>query len=233
MIHIRPSVDRGFFDHGWLKTFHSFSFGDYRDERYMGYRFLRVINEDKIAKGEGFGTHGHQNMEIITFVISGELAHKDSMGNGSSIRPGEFQYMSAGKGVTHSEFNYSQTDETHLFQLWILPNKVNTEPRYTQVHVDHLAKLNQLAWVVGPDQSGAPIEVYQKANMYVSLLEANQKLTFDSKQEMPYLYVQILSGIVSLNNHELKAGDAMALSQESKLEINSREDAQFLLFEMA
>ena len=226
MIDIRRSTNRGYFDHGWLKTFHSFSFGDYHNPDRMAFGPLRVINEDFILKGSGFGTHSHRNMEIITCVLSGELAHKDSMGNGSGIKPGEFQYMSAGSGVTHSEFNFSQEPQTHLYQIWIVPNQTETKPRYSQVHIKDEDKFNRFALVAGPHESGAPIEIHQNAKMYVSNINLPQQLTFEPGPAYSKCYIQVMSGKLNIKDHILLAGDACAFTQEKLIQVSTSESAE-------
>lgn len=234
MIKPRPSNERGFFDFGWLKTHHTFSFGDYVDRNFMGFSALRVINDDYIAQGKGFGTHGHQNMEIITYVISGELAHKDSMGNGSSILPGDVQYMSAGSGVTHSEFNNSKTDTTHLLQIWILPNVKGATPRYDQKQVSRESKKNNLKLIVSEKGEENSIAIRQDAKVYASVLECGSQLTHHY-QPGRHGYVQLISGSLQLNKDVvLNAGDGAFISDESSLKIDSTSDetAEFLLFDL-
>lgn len=230
---LRPSNERGSFDFGWLKTNHTFSFADYRDPNHMGFRSLRVINEDFIAPAKGFGTHGHNDMEIVTYVIRGSLSHKDSMGNGSSIHPGDVQYMSAGTGVTHSEFCESKTEETHLLQIWILPNQKGYTPRYDQKQFLRDQKLNQLCLLVGDDGSGAPIEVHQDLKLFASILQQNQNISY-SLQSDRHAWLQLIRGQLSVGSSTLSAGDGLAISEESNLAIQATHDeAEFLLFDLA
>lgn len=230
---LRASRERGYFDFGWLKTSHTFSFGDYRDPNHMGFRSLRVINEDFIAPAKGFGTHGHNDMEIVTYVIRGSLSHKDSMGNGSSIHPGDVQYMSAGTGVTHSEFCESKTEETHLLQIWILPNQKGYTPRYNQKQFSRDQKLNQLCLLVGDDGSGAPIEIHQDIKLYASVLPQQKSLTYALSPQR-HAWLQLIRGQLSVGSTFLSAGDGLAVSAESNLTLHSMKgDAEFLLFDLA
>lgn len=229
---IRRSSERGYLDHGWLQTYHSFSFGSYHDPKHMGFRDLRVINEDKIQAGKGFGTHSHQDMEIISYVLSGSLAHKDSMGNGSSIPPGEFQYMSAGTGVTHSEFNHSEVQVTHLLQIWILPNKSAYEPRYAQVGIAQKEKTDQLKLVVANDGSGAPIEIHQDVSLYNSILSPKKSIEYPLSQDR-HAWLQVIRGNLSVNNEDLSDGDAIAFSEETLLQIQNKDsESEILLFDL-
>ena len=180
MIQIRKAGERGHFDHGWLNTFHTFSFGDYHDGRHMGFRSLRVINEDRVQPGQGFGTHGHRDMEIISYVLEGELAHKDSMGTGSVIVPGDVQYMSAGSGVRHSEFNASKTEVTHFYQIWIVPNAEGAPPRYDQKRFDDAARTGQLRLIASSDGADGSIAVRQDVKVYASILEPGGSLVADA-----------------------------------------------------
>ncbi|MCB0308779.1 MAG: pirin family protein [Bdellovibrionales bacterium] len=231
MILIRQSQDRGHFNFGWLDTFHSFSFGDYRDPEHMGFRNLRVINEDKIQPAKGFGTHPHKNMEIITYVTKGELAHKDSMGNGSSILPGEVQYMSAGSGVTHSEFNKSKEETTHLLQIWIIPDREDTDPRYNQKSISKAQKKNRLYRIVGPDGSNAPIEIYQDVTVYASILDVDVE-TFHTFESNRYGWLQVVSGSLICNGKTLRAGDGASISDERDVKFKATIETEFLLFDL-
>ncbi len=232
MITLRKSKDRGHSDHGWLNTFHSFSFAEYTDPNFKGFHSLRVINEDFIAGGRGFGTHAHRDMEIITYLISGELAHKDSMGNGSVIHTGDMQYMSAGSGVEHSEFNPSPTIAAHLLQIWIFPTAKGLKPRYDQRHFTRESKLNQLRLMVSGDADPGLIQINQDANVYSSILESAQSL----KKSVPtekQAWIQLISGKLELNGHTLEAGDGAAISEEKELTFqNGNRESEFLLFEL-
>lgn len=232
MITIRKAEDRGQFDHGWLKTAHSFSFANYYDNRFLGFRDLRVINEDHVQEGVGFSTHPHKDMEIITYLLDGEIAHKDSMGHGSVIKTGDVQYMSAGTGVTHSEFNPSPKIQAHLLQIWILPNVRGTEPRYGQKHFPKAEKLNQLRLVASPDGQEGSLAIRQDVSLYASILEPGKMV------ELPmhpgrYAWIQVASGSVIVNGSELKAGDGASISKEPKLVLKAGSElSEFLLFDL-
>ncbi len=229
MIQLRKSEDRGHFDHGWLNTYHTFSFAEYRDPKFTGFRDLLVINEDRVAPGKGFGTHSHQDMEIITYIVSGALQHKDSMGNGSLIRQGDIQYMSAGKGVTHSEFNPSQTESVHLLQIWILPHTKKLDPRYAQLNFSDQDKYGRLKKVVSSDGAESSIAIRQDVNIYASLLDANNELKLPL-QSHRYGWLQIVRGGVIVQATVLNAGDGAALQMESEITITAREQPTELLF---
>jgi len=232
MITIRPSEERGPADFGWLKARHSFSFGNYYDPRHMGFRNLRVINEDRVAAGAGFPTHGHRDMEIVTYLLDGELEHKDSMGNGEVIRPGEVQAMSAGTGVLHSEFNPSDANPTHLLQIWLLPDKQGHTPRYDQKVFGRDEKLNKLRLVVSPDGADDSIVIHQDSKIYASILEAGKSVSLDLAPKR-HAWVQVARGEVALGENVLKAGDGAAISDLAKLEIKGIADAsEFLVFDL-
>lgn len=232
MIKFRPSEKRGSAEHGWLHAKHSFSFADYYDPENMGFRSLRVINEDRVEPGEGFPTHGHKDMEIITYVIAGALEHKDSMGNGSIIKPGDVQYMSAGSGVRHSEFNHSQSEITHLLQIWILPNKGNYQPRYNQKSFSVAERTNNLKLVVSGDEKDDVIHVHQDARIFASLLEGGRSVEYKSSKERG-LWLQLVRGEISVNGQNLNAGDAVEAAEEPVLKISAQKNAEFLLFDLA
>ncbi|MCB1214619.1 MAG: pirin family protein [Deltaproteobacteria bacterium] len=228
----RPSQERGHLNFGWLDTYHSFSFGDYHDPQWVHFRSLRVINEDYIEPNQGFPTHSHQDMEIITYVLEGELSHKDSMGNGSKIPAGEFQYMSAGTGVTHSEYSHPKS-KTHLLQIWIFPDQKDYTPRYQQCQIDSAEKLNQLCQVIGPDGSGKPIEIHQDTKLFNSVLEEGKNLTYPIQKDR-HLWLQLIRGELACGETQLKAGDGLGLSEEEKLEVKSlKGEAEFLLFDLS
>ena len=238
MITLRKAADRGYADHGWLKSFHSFSFADYHDPAYMGFGSLRVINEDRIAPGTGFGTHGHRDMEIVSYVLSGELAHKDSMGNGQAgaavsgvIKPGDVQRMSAGRGVMHSEFNHAPKDTTHFLQIWIEPNVRGIEPGYEQKHFDAGAKQGVLRLVASPDGRDGSVTIHADAAIYSGLFDGAQSLTrvLDSARKT---YVHLVRGSASVNGQALQAGDALRLENESELSIDKGVDAELLMFDL-
>jgi redox-sensitive bicupin YhaK (pirin superfamily) len=234
MITLRPADERGHFDHGWLNTYHSFSFADYHDPKHMGFRSLRVINEDYVAPGNGFGTHPHRDMEIITYVLEGALGHKDSMGNGSAIRPGEVQRMSAGTGVLHSEYNHSPAQEVHLLQIWLLPEKRGITPSYEQKTFGREEKLNRLRLVASPDATDGSVLIHQDAKLYGSILESGNTVTHDLAAGR-HAWIQLLDGNLNVNGRELRPGDGAAVSDESKLEITStgETEAEFLVFDLA
>ncbi len=232
MITIRKSEERGHFDHGWLKTYHTFSFADYYDPNFVQYRTLRVINEDRVAPGEGFGSHFHSDMEIITYVLSGSLEHKDSMGNTSAIRPGEVQRMSAGSGVTHSEFNPSETEEVHLLQIWIFPAEKGLPPSYEQKAFDPAGKTNRLRLIASPDGDQGSVTIHQNALVYDSLLEKGKSLKHIPKSGRD-AWVQVTKGEITFNGNVLKEGDGASAAKESSLEFKASQNAEFLLFDLA
>lgn len=229
MITIRKSNERGHFDHGWLNTFHTFSFADYFDPKNMGFRDLRVINEDTVAPGGGFGTHGHRDMEIVTYVLEGTLAHRDSMGNGGAIRPGEVQRMSAGTGVRHSEMNASDQEPVHLLQIWILPERNGITPSYEQKQFDASERRGQLRLIASPDARNGAVKVHQDVEIYSSLLD-NQKVTHTFKPGR-HGWIQVARGEAEVNGQKLSAGDGAAVSDEKSVEITGR-GAEVLLFDL-
>ena len=231
MIKIRKSKERGFAEHGWLKSYHTFSFANYFDPNHMGFRDLRVINEDRIQPGEGFGTHHHEDMEIISYVIEGALEHKDSMGNGSVINPGDVQYMSAGKGVNHSEFNHSKEDITHFLQIWILPNDKGLAPQYDQKRFLEKDKLGKLKLLCSPDGQDGSIFIRQDVNLYGSILPEKGQVDFDIKSNR-YVWIQLIKGNLLVNDHILQEGDGVSFSEENKIQILAKEKSEFLLFDM-
>lgn len=232
MLQIRKSEERGNANHGWLDTNYTFSFSDYYDPNYMGFRHLRVINEDYIAGGMGFGTHPHNNMEIITYIIEGALEHKDSMGTGSVIHAGDVQRMSSGYGVTHSEFNHLKDKDTHLLQIWILPEKRNIEPSYEEKNFEQKSKLNNLLLIVSKDGKNNSLHINQDLNLYASILEKNHELTFESAVTRN-TWIQIVKGSLSVNkDFTLNKGDGVAISNEAKLHLVAQSDCEFLLFDL-
>jgi quercetin 2,3-dioxygenase len=233
MIQIRSADERGHANHGWLDTHYTFSFSDYYDPRFMGFRSLRVINEDRVNPGYGFPTHPHRDMEIITYVLEGSLEHKDSMGTGSVIRPGEVQKMSAGTGVRHSEFNHSKSDPVHLLQIWILPEKEGIKPMYEQKPIPAEEKKGKLRLVASPKPDSGAVTLYQDAELYATELEAGESVKYPLK-EGRYAWLQVARGKVSLNGKELNAGDGAAISAEPALQITGAADAsEVLLFDLA
>ncbi len=231
MIQIRKSKERGHFDHGWLNTYHTFSFGDYYDPNFMGFRDLRVINEDWVKEGRGFPTHPHQDMEIITYVLEGELAHKDSMGTSSTIRPGEVQRMSAGTGVTHSEYNHSSEVPVHLLQIWILPNQKGLKPGYEQKEYSEEQKLNQFFLVASNDGRKNSVTIHQDVQLYVSSLESGKNIEYEFHPKR-YGWIQVARGSVTLNGQELATGDGAAVSDEKKISLVANEKSEILLFDL-
>ncbi|MCF7817779.1 MAG: pirin family protein [Kiritimatiellales bacterium] len=231
MITVRKSNERGHADHGWLKTFHSFSFASYFDPAHMKFRSLRVINEDWIKGGEGFGTHPHDNMEIITYIIEGELEHKDSMGNGSVIRRGELQRMTAGTGVTHSEFNPTNK-ETHLLQIWIMPERAGLEPGYEQRDFSNLRKPNELTLLASQTGKDESLMVHQDVALYGGELEEGRKLHYTLESDR-HIWIQMIEGSIDINGTELNTGDGAAIDEESLLAISALRHSEFLLFDLA
>lgn len=232
MIHVRKAKDRGGFDHGWLKANHTFSFADYYDEQYMGFRSLRVMNEDFVQPTQGFGTHGHHDMEIVTYILEGELQHKDSMGNGSIIVPGEVQYMSAGTGVRHSEFNPSEKNWVHLYQIWILPDKKGHTPRYGQKKFSDDLKNKKWCLVVSPDGAEGSIAIHQDAKLLATKLESGDSLNYSVKKGR-FAWVQVARGGVTLNGHPLLASDGAAVAEEELLSFSSAQaGTEILLFDL-
>ncbi|WP_294768071.1 pirin family protein [uncultured Rhodoferax sp.] len=231
MLTIRKSQDRGHADHGWLKSFHSFSFAGYYDPAHMGWGNLRVINEDRIAPGTGFGTHGHRDMEIISYVMAGNLAHKDSMGNVKGIPPGDVQRMSAGSGVMHSEFNHAQGETTHFFQIWIEPNVRGIPPSYEQKSFDPAQKQGKLRLVASPDGAEGSVLIHADAKLYSGLFDDGQQAQLDLDPARK-AYVQVLRGAVEVNGAKLNPGDAALLEGESRIELARGKDAEVLVFDL-
>jgi quercetin 2,3-dioxygenase len=231
MIEIRKSKERGYADHGWLKSHHTFSFADYYDEKFMSFRHLRVINEDYVDGGMGFGTHPHNNMEIITYVLAGELEHKDSMGTGSVMHYGEVQVMSAGTGVTHSEFNHSKKDRVHLLQIWILPDQKGLKPNYQQKNFSEKDKKNKLCLLASKDGRNDSLMIHQDVDLYSSILDSKKKLEFPLRPNR-FGWIQVAKGSVKVNGQKLEAGDGAAVSKEKSLSFEANEKAEFLLFDL-
>ncbi len=229
---VRPAAERGQFDHGWLKTAHTFSFADYYDPRFMGFRALRVINEDFVAPARGFGKHPHRDMEIITYVLEGEVAHQDSMGNGSTIRPGEVQRMSAGTGVLHSEANPSKTQTLHLLQIWLLPDKPGHEPGYEQKAFSEGERRGKLRVVASPDGRDGSVTIHQDATLAAALLEPGEQVEHVVRPKR-YAWLQVARGAIDVGGHALKAGDGAAIRGEGPLVIKGVEPAEVLVFDLA
>ena len=232
MIDVRKSNDRGHADHGWLHTRFTFSFAEYYDPSYTHFRTLRVMNDDRIAGGGGFPTHPHRDMEIVTYVLEGALAHKDSMGNGSLIRPGDVQYMSAGTGVAHSEFNASPTEGVHLYQIWMFPDQKNYAPTYDQKHFSPEEKRQTLRLVVSPDGRQGSVKIRQNNELYATVLAAGETVTHLLKADR-HAYVQVARGSVTLNGSALETGDGAAITGEKSLELTGIDAAEVLLFDLA
>ena len=232
MITVRASEQRGHFNHGWLDTYHTFSFADYHDPEHMHFRALRVINEDVVAPGQGFGTHPHRDMEIITYVLDGALEHRDSLGNGSIIRPGDGQRMSAGSGILHSEFNPSPMDPVHLLQIWILPEQKGIEPSYEQKAFAPEDKQGKWKVIAERMPADGAVKIHQDVKLSVASLEAGEQITY-SLANARYAWIQIARGSVTLNGTALKQGDGAAVSQETELAITAGQASEILLFDLA
>ncbi len=232
MIEIRKSEGRGRADHGWLRSYHTFSFADYYDAENMGFGHLRVINEDRIQPGTGFGTHGHRDMEIISYVLEGALAHKDNMGNGSTIVPGDVQLMSAGKGVLHSEFNHARDDVTHFLQIWIEPNVSGIPPSYEQKHFDAASKRGKLRLLASPDGREDSVTIHQDAFVYAALLDGADRATH-KLQPGRRAYMHVARGRLTVNGQPLEAGDALKATNTAEIVLEKGEGAEVLLFDLA
>ena len=231
MLNIRRAHERGHADHGWLNSYHTFSFADYQDPNYMGFRTLRVINEDRVAAGKGFGTHAHRDMEIVSYVLDGQLEHKDSMGNGEVLRPGEFQRITAGTGITHSEFNPSKESPTHFYQIWLLPERKGIAPSYEQKAFDPSGRQNQWQIVASRDAAKGSLRIHQDANIYLADIESGNMLTFEIPNGR-HAWLQVLRGEVKVGGDTLNASDAIAASDEAALAIHANSDAEVLLFDL-
>jgi len=232
MITLKRACERGHFDHGWLKTWHTFSFSDYHDPKHTHFRSLRVINEDRVEPDQGFDTHGHRDMEIITYILEGELQHKDSMGNGSVIRPGDVQRMSAGTGVEHSEFNPSKKSSVHLLQIWIFPEKKNLEPSYEQTHFTESERKNKLKLVASHDGREGSVKINQDATLYASILDTKNELSARLNKGRA-AWVQVAKGALEVNGTRLEEGDGAAISDEAELKIKALAQSEFILFDLA
>lgn len=228
---IRRSHERGFADHGWLKSYHTFSFADYYDPEHIGFGPLRVINEDRVAPGAGFGTHGHRDMEIISYVLEGELAHRDSLGSGSVIRPGDVQRMSAGRGVRHSEFNNSDKDEVHFLQIWIQPNELSIAPEYEEKRFTPEDKRGRLRLIAAPDGAEGSVRIHQDARVYAGLFDGDERdeLALEPDRRA---FVHVARGRVTVNGEALNTGDALKITGESKVAIEGGQAAEVLVFDL-
>ena len=229
---LRQAAERGHTDIGWLKSYHSFSFGGYYDQRHMGFRSLRVINDDRIAAGRGFPTHPHRDMEIISYVLDGSLQHKDSTGKGAIITPDDIQMMSAGTGITHSEYNPSTTQANHFLQIWIEPGLKGVRPRYSDNVVKAHDKQNVWKLIAGPDDSGASVNIYQDAKIHATKLRADTSLVYTLERNR-HAWLQVATGEITVNGTKLKAGDAVASSRATDLHVSALKDADVLLFDLA
>ena len=232
MITIRKSAERGHFDHGWLDTYHTFSFADYHDPAHMRFRSLRVMNEDRVAPGQGFGRHPHQDMEIVTYVLDGRLEHRDSMGNGSVIEAGNFQRMTAGTGVEHSEFNPSPNEPVHLYQIWILPNQRGLEPSYEERFFPASEKQDRLRLVASQDGRAGSLTIHQDADVYLSALCGGASVSHALRPGR-HAWLQVLRGRIRLGDQELAAGDAAALSDQPEVSLSAMEPAEVMLFDLS
>lgn len=231
MIRLRPSSERGHFNFGWLDTHYSFSFGDYFDPAHVNFRSLRVMNEDRVAPGQGFPMHGHRDMEIVTYVLSGALEHRDSLGNGEVLRPGEFQRMTAGTGIRHSEFNPSTDEPVHLYQIWLFPERNGLTPSYEQRAFPSAERHNRLRLVASPDAADGSLKIHQDARFYLASLDKGIEASHPLGQR--HAWVQVLRGSVQLGEHTLHAGDGAAISDEPALTVRALDDAEVMLFDLA
>jgi quercetin 2,3-dioxygenase len=232
MIQILKSDERGHANHGWLDTHFTFSFADYYDPKHVHFRTLRVMNDDRVAGGGGFPMHPHRDMEIVTYVLEGALEHRDSMGNGSVIKPGDIQYMSAGTGVTHSEFNASETEPVHLYQIWMFPEKQGLKPAYGQKNFSEAEKRGKLRLLVSPDGRDGSVKIRQENDLYATVLGAGETVRHELKPER-HAYVQVARGSVTLNGTKLEEGDGAAISNEKTVELTGADKAEVLLFDLA
>jgi quercetin 2,3-dioxygenase len=224
---------RGHIQNGWLDSYHTFSFGDFRDPNRMGFRALRVINDDRVIPGTaGFGMHGHRDMEILTYILEGEVAHKDTLGTGSVIRPGDVQIMSAGTGIQHSEFNNSDTEPVHLLQIWMLPNRQNITPRYDQRNFPLAEKQGKLRLVASKDGREDSVLIHQDIDLYVSVLSSGDRITFEMGSDR-FAWIQVARGIVTLNGESLREGDGVQINSPELLELTTDASAEILLFDLA
>ncbi len=232
MITIRKASDRGHADHGWLNSYHTFSFASYQDPRHMGFRSLRVMNEDRVAAGQGFGTHAHRDMEIVSYVLDGELEHKDSMGNGEVLRPGEFQRITAGTGITHSEFNPSSGKPTHFYQIWLLPERKGIEPSYEQKNFEPAELRNELRLVASPDGRNGSLSIHQDAQIFLSRLDEGATVEFAITAKR-FAWLQVLRGKITVDGQSMAAGDGAAIQDESQLSLVAMGEAEVMLFDLA
>jgi redox-sensitive bicupin YhaK (pirin superfamily) len=232
MMRIRKAAERGRFNHGWLDTYHTFSFGDYYDPANMGFRALQVINDDRVEPGQGFGMHGHRDMEIVTYVLEGALAHKDSMGNGSIIKAGELQRMTAGTGIRHSEFNPSDKEGVHLYQIWLLPERKGLNPSYEELALGEEEKLGRFRLVAAPDGANGSMTIHQDARLYLAALLPGQAVAHGIEQGRA-AWLQVLQGSVNVLGNDLSAGDSVAITDENTVAVQAAVPSEVLLFDLA
>jgi quercetin 2,3-dioxygenase len=232
MIQLRKAAERGHFDHGWLDTYHTFSFGDYYDPAHLGFRSLRVINDDRVQPGRGFGMHGHRDMEIVTYVLDGALQHKDSLGNGSIIRAGELQRMTAGTGVRHSEFNPSDEEGVHLYQIWLLPERTGLKPSYEELAVGEEEKRGRFRLVASPDGADGSLTIHQDARSYLASLLPGQAVAHPIEPGRA-AWLQVLRGSVNVLGNDLSAGDGVAVTDENAISVQAAVPSEVLLFDLA
>lgn len=232
MLQLRRGQERGYANHGWLNSYHTFSFANYYDPDQMGFRQLRVINEDWVSPGHGFSSHSHRNMEILTFILEGALEHRDSLGTGAIIQPGEVQRMTAGTGITHSEFNPSDTEPVHLLQIWILPDQQRLPPSYEQKAFPLAERQGQLRLIAATDGRDGAVTIHQDVNLYTAVLEAGQAVNYQLQCDR-YAWVQVAQGEIQLNNYTLQAGDGVAISQAESLKLSTPSSGELLLFDLA
>lgn len=232
MIGLRKAAERGHFDHGWLDTYHTFSFGDYYDPAHLGFRSVRVINDDRVQPGQGFGMHGHRDMEIVTYVLDGALQHKDSLGNGSIIRAGELQRMTAGTGVRHSEFNPSDKEAVHLYQIWLLPERKGLKPSYEERALDEAQKRGRFRLVASPDGADGSMTIHQDARLYLASLLPGEGVAHEIERGRA-AWLQVLRGSVNLLGNDLSAGDGVAVTDESAISVQATVPSEVLLFDLA
>ncbi len=231
MIQIRRAAERGHANHGWLNSHHTFSFARYHDPKYMGFKTLRVLNDDTVQPGQGFGTHSHQDMEIISYVVNGAMEHKDSMGTGSVLQPGDVQRMSAGRGVTHSEFNHSPTEPLRFLQIWVLPESEGIDPSYEERHFAETEKRSRLRLIVSPDGEEGSLRIHQDVRVYASILAKSESVEHEISSGR-HAWVQVVQGSLSLNGDELHEGDGAAVSDLAQLSFEGVEEAEFLIFDL-
>lgn len=231
MFDLRRAADRGIANHGWLKSYHSFSFANYWDPKQVGFSDLLVINDDTVAPAKGFGTHPHQNMEIISYVLDGELEHQDSMGTGSTIIPGDIQLMSAGSGIAHSEFNHSKQESVHFLQIWIVPNEINTAPSYQQVHIPSEDKRGKLHLMISAQAAEKTLAIKQDINIYAGLFDGAETAEYNIPEQR-YTYIHVAKGSIEINGQRFEAGDAARVRVAAKLSFSQAQNAEVLIFDM-